>query len=183
MPEFGSSFDDSQIHAVVTYLRILQGKGKAVSVSGDAEHGRLLFFGSAACSTCHAIDGKGGFLGADLTAYGSSHAPAEIREAIIDPNKNSDPNHGTVVVVTRSGDKFSGILRNEDNFSLQMQTADGSFHFFDKGSLARVEHPPQSLMPSGYENKLGSKNLDDLVSYLVKSSTKQPGVVQKDQDQ
>jgi hypothetical protein len=83
-----------------------------------------------------------------------------------------DPRHGTVVVVTKTGETFTGVLRNEDNFSLQMQTADGSFHFFDKADLARVEHPAKSLMPSQYESKLGSKNLDDLISYLMKSAAK-----------
>ena len=183
MPGFASSLDDAQIRAVVSYLRILQGQGKAAFVTGDSEHGRLLFFGNAGCSGCHTIDGQGGFLGNDLSAYGSTHGPREIREAIVDPNKNLDPLHGAVIVVTRTGDKFTGILRNEDNFSLQMQTADGSFHFFDKADLARVEHSAQSLMPPNYESKLGSKNLDDLVSYLVKSSAKQPIVAQKDQEQ
>jgi putative heme-binding domain-containing protein len=173
MPAFGSSLDASQIRAVVDYLRVLQGKAKAaIPIAGDPEHGRLLFFGNAGCSDCHTVDGKGGFLGADLSSYGSTHAPAEIREAIVDPNKDSDRRNGTVVVVTKTGETFTGVLRNEDNFSLQMQTADGSFHFFDKPALARVEHPAQSLMPAQYESKLGSKNLDDLVSYLVKSAAK-----------
>lgn len=183
MPEFGSSFDEAQIRAVIAYLRILQGRAKAVSVTGDPEHGRALFFGSAGCSVCHTVAGQGGFLGADLSAYGSSHAPAEIREAIVDPNKNSDPRHGTVIVVMRTDDKFTGVLRNEDNFSLQMQTADGTFHFFDKASLERIERPAQSLMPSQYESKLGSKNLDDIVSYLMNSSTKQSPFTQKDRVQ
>jgi hypothetical protein len=38
-------------------------------------------------------------------------------------------------------------------------------------------------MPSNYESKFGSKNLDDLVNYLVKSSAKQPAVAQKDQEE
>lgn len=173
MPEFGSSLDNSQMRAVVDYLRILQGQRKAaVAVTGDPEHGRNLFFGSAGCSGCHTVNGQGGFLGADLTAYGSTHAPAEIREAIVDPNKDLDLRHGTIVVVTKTGGTFTGIIRNEDNFSLQMQTADGTFHFFDKADLVRVEHPAKSLMPTQYESKLGSKNLDDLVSYLAKSAAR-----------
>ncbi|HEX4228263.1 MAG TPA: c-type cytochrome [Bryobacteraceae bacterium] len=173
MPEFGSSLDSSQIRAVVDYLRILQGQRKAaVVVSGDPADGRLLFFGSAGCSGCHAVNGEGGFLGADLSAYGGTHTPTEIREAIVDPNKNLDRRHGTVIAVTKTGQTFTGVLRNEDNFSLQMQTADGSFHFFDKAELARLEHPARSMMPSQYESKLGSKNLDDIVSYLVKSAAK-----------
>lgn len=175
MPEFGSSLDNAQMHAVVTYLRILQGQGKpAISLTGDPQHGRFLFFGSAGCSSCHTINGQGGFLGADLSGYGSTHAPAEIREAIVDPNKNLDISHGTVVVIAKSGGTYTGVLCNEDNFSLEMLSADGSFHFFDKSAIARIDHPAESLMPSQYKSKLGNKDLDDLVSYLARSSANQP---------
>jgi putative heme-binding domain-containing protein len=183
MPGFGSTLDQAQMQAVLKYLRILQGQGKPVSITGDAEHGRVLFFGSAGCSGCHAVNGRGGFLGADLTSYGSTHSPAEIRQAIIDPNKNVDPRHGTVIVVTRGGAKYTGVIRNEDNFSLQMQTADGNFHFFEKSAIARIERPTQSLMPSDYESKLGAKDLDDVIAYLVKSSATAPAAAPKDEDE
>jgi cytochrome c oxidase cbb3-type subunit III len=183
MPGFGSSLDETRMRAVVKYLRTLQGQGKAVSVTGDAEHGHVLFFGGAGCSACHTVNGEGGFLGADLSAYGSTHTPAEIRAAIADPNTSPDPRHGTVLVVTRSGTKYTGIIRNEDNFSLQMQTGDGSFHFFDKSTLARVEHSERSLMPSQYQSQLGDNGLDDLVSYLVKAAGTRVITAAEDEDQ
>lgn len=183
MPGFGASFDDGQIRAVIQYLRTLQGQVKAVPVVGDPERGRALFFGTAGCSNCHMMNGRGGFLGADLSAYGSTHSAAEIREAIVDPNKDPDPRRGPVVVVTRSGAKYTGIIRNEDNFSLQIQTADGNFHFFNKSTLARIDRPVQSLMPSNYESQLGKKGIDDLISYLIKASANQPVVHTKDEDE
>jgi len=48
-----------KIKAVMFYLRILQGGGKAASVSGDAQRGKLLFFGKAGCAKCHMINGSG----------------------------------------------------------------------------------------------------------------------------
>lgn len=183
MPGFASTLDQSHMQAVLKYLRILQGQGKPVAITGDAEHGRVLFFGSAGCSGCHSMNGRGGFLGADLTSYGSTHTPAEIRQAIVDPNKNLDPRHGTVTVVTRNGARYTGVIRNEDNFSLQMQSPDGNFHFFEKPAVARIERPAQSLMPSDYESKLGPKGLDDVIAYLVKSSANTPAAALKDEDE
>ena len=67
MPAFRSKFDAAQLNAVVSYVRVLQGKHAAVSVPGNPEKGRSLFFGKARCSECHMIAGKGGFIGPDLS--------------------------------------------------------------------------------------------------------------------
>jgi cytochrome c oxidase cbb3-type subunit III len=169
MPPFRSKFDTAQLNAVVSYVRTLQGKNTAVSVPGDPERGRSLFFGQPRCSECHMIAGKGGFIGSDLTGYGDQHSPDIIRSAILEPNKNLDPRHRTVTVVTRDGQKFTGKALNEDNFSLQLQGLDGTFNFFDKSTLAHLDREPRSIMPSNYGSILSPSDLDDLVSYLMKS--------------
>lgn len=183
MPGFGGSFNDAQLNAVVGYLRTLQGKGQTASIAGNPEHGRVLFFGGEQCSRCHMVGGQGGFIGADLTGYGGTHSASEIREAIIDPNKNIDPRHGTVTVVTRDGRKYTGVARNEDNFSLQMQTADGAFHLFDKANLMRVNHEARSLMPSQYGTTFSPSDLDDLVSYLAKGAAPQASRMRDDEEE
>jgi len=73
----------------------------------------------------------------------------------------------TVVATTVDGRAFTGIARNEDNFSLQLQTIDGAFHFLDKSNLQRIEHRPESLMPSDYASRLQPQELNDIASYLV----------------
>lgn len=183
MPGFASKLDNGQIDALIKYLRSLQGQGEAVSVPGDPRRGRTLFFGSARCSECHMIHGEGGFLAADLSGYGKTHSPAEIRESILDPNKNVDPNRGTVAVVTRAGKKYTGLVRNEDNFSLQMQTADGNFHLFDKSELAQIDRQAQSIMPSDYGSRLAKADLDDLTSFLTKTSGTSAAPTEEDDDQ
>jgi len=107
-------------------------------------------------------------MGSDLSNYTSTRSADEIRIAITDPNKNLDPRKRTVVVVTADGATLTGIARNEDNFTLQLQTADGTFHFYKKSDLRNIEHHPQSLMPGDYGSRLSLKDLDDLVSYLMR---------------
>jgi putative heme-binding domain-containing protein len=167
MPAFGSSINGSQLQAVVNYVRVLQGKGQTANVAGDTAKGRSLFFGSAGCSECHMMNGQGGFLGMDLTGYGGSRSPGRIRESILNPGKNGDPHSGAIVVVTRSGRKYSGVVRNEDNFTLQMQTRDGTFHLFEKSELARIEH---QALSSEHGARLSKAELDDLISYLAQSA-------------
>jgi len=169
MPAF-SALGLPRIRAVMAYLRILQGGGKAASTSGDAHRGELLFFGKAGCAKCHMISGSGGFIGADLSSYASNGSAEEIRAALVDPNKDLDPRKRTVLVTTREGRQFTGVARNEDNFSLQLQSVDGTFHLFSKADLDQLEFLPKSLMPSDYGSALSSGEIDDLVSYLVRTA-------------
>lgn len=182
MPAFGSSLKADQVKYIVAFLRVLQGKTQTVKLSGDAAKGRSIFLGRGGCSECHMMDGQGGFLGADLSGYGESHSPDQIRDAILNRGKNSNVRNGAIVVITRSGQKYAGIVRNEDNFSVQMQTRDGAFHFFDKADVARIERPAQSLMPQ-YGSRLSSSEVDDLIAYLTKSTGTEPLKKDEDDDQ
>ncbi len=169
MPAFGS-LGMAKIKALLSYLRTLQGGNKVASVPGDSQRGKSVFFGKAGCAKCHMINGAGGFLGADLSSYGSNVSMEEIRSAITDPNKDLDPQARTVLVTTRQGRHFTGIARNEDNFSLQLQSVDGTFHLLAKSDLEHIEYQPKSLMPSDYGSVLGASELDDLVSYLLSTA-------------
>jgi putative heme-binding domain-containing protein len=164
MPGFRAAFDGQQLSAVLNYLRSLQGHRHVASTQGDSAKGRALFFGSARCSQCHMVNGDGGFLGADLSDYGKTHTAEEIRESILHPGKAGR----ATTVITRAGAKFTGILRNEDNFSLQLQTPDGAFHFFQKSAVTRIERNGPTFMPGDYGEKLSTRQIDDLVSYLMK---------------
>ena len=125
MPSFRKFWKDEKIRAVLQYLRTLQGSKDTTVETGNANQGSDSFFGRAGCSACHMIEGRGTFLATDLSAYGTGRNATAIREAIVAPEKNVDPRHGIVSVLTRSAKKYCGAVRNEDNFTLQMQTADG----------------------------------------------------------
>jgi putative heme-binding domain-containing protein len=112
------------------------------------------------------VNGHGGFIGSDLSSYASTLSPADVRTAITDPNRNLDPRKRTVVVVTNAGQTLTGIARNEDNFSLQLQTTDGALHLLARSELQSVEYQ-RSLMPDDYASRLSRQELDDLVSYLI----------------
>ena len=70
----------------------------------------------------------------------------------------------------RGGEKFVGRIRNEDNFSLQLQTLDGTFHFVTKSELESLEYNSQTLMPSDYGSTLTPDELNDVVSYLMRAA-------------
>jgi cytochrome c oxidase cbb3-type subunit III len=166
MPAF-HSLESSQIKALVAYLRTLQGKNKtAATLPGDPNRGKTIFFGKAECSRCHMVAGQGGFIANDLSEYARTHEAEQIRNAILIPTLSSK----LVTVTVRGGEKYVGRVRNEDNFSLQLQTLDGTFHFISKSDIEGVEYDSQTLMPSNYASTLSPSELNDLISYLMNAA-------------
>lgn len=167
MPAF-HSLPSTQIRAVVVYLRSLQGKNKPAALPGNPEQGKTLFFGKAGCSQCHIITGEGGFIASDLSEYARIHDITQIRSAILDP-ASLDRQVRVVTVTLHSGEKYTGRVRNEDNFSLQLQSLDGNFYFLSKSDIDKTRLDSQPLMPSDYGSRLNPHELNDLISYLMKA--------------
>ncbi len=166
MPAF-STLDPSTSRALVKYLRFLQGKTGSAALPGNPQNGKAIFFGPSRCSECHLAAGAGGFIASDLSSYGRSRPVEEIRDAIVKPNQPSNAPHGTVTIATRAGQTVTGVLRNEDNFSLQLQSLDGAFHLLMKSDVASIKRDLNSLMPADYGSTLSAGELNDLVSFLM----------------
>src|SRR6516162_8412391 len=168
MPSF-SSFGVAKISAMVAYLRTLQGRGKVIALPGDPERGRALFFGKAKCSECHSLAGQGGFFAPDLAGYSGSLDVNELRTKILDPDRGLDPRRGLVHVVLSDGAELTGAARNEDNFSIQLQTADGTFHLLSKSDVRAQTYVGASGMPRDYGSTLTAAELNDVISFLLRS--------------
>jgi len=174
MPAF-HSLRDEQVRSVVRYLRLLEGTQQPRVLPGDANRGKQIFFGKGECSNCHSVGGEGGFLGPDLSAYGSTKTAREIREDTVKTERIVPTGYKLAVATTRDGSRLEGIVRNEDNFSVQMQTADGSFHFLQKSDLENLELLSRPLMPTNYGERLNHSELNDVVSYLMSAASPREG--------
>jgi cytochrome c oxidase cbb3-type subunit 3 len=69
----GVGMTEEEIWQVISYIRSVQAKAPAQAL-GNAAHGKELFYGSATCSMCHMIQGKGGRLGPDLSTTGAARS-------------------------------------------------------------------------------------------------------------
>ena len=166
MPPF-QQLGKPAITSLVAYVRSLRGKNQtATQLPGNPKSGEALFFGTAQCSTCHMASGRGGFIAPDLSAYGQTHAAEQIKSAIVNPAA-TDSVKPMVTATAANGDHYQGILRNEDNFSLQLQSENGAFHFLSKADLKTIERGQGSIMPSDYSSRLSAVQLNDIVSYLL----------------
>jgi cytochrome c oxidase cbb3-type subunit 3 len=179
MPSF-SSLDAPTIKALVKYLRVLQGKSEGATMPGNPATGKTIFFGkSARCSECHLAAGSGGFLGPDLSTYARRRPPEEIRDAITKPATLPGLGRSEVTVTPRNGQSMTGVLRNDDNFSLQLQTPDGAFHSVVKADVASVTYSKTPLMPTNYGSTLSTAELNDLIAFLMSIAQQQNSATDK----
>ena len=82
-----------------------------MKLPGDPEQGEALFFGKAQCSNCHMVNGKGGFIGSDLSFYGADAKPDQIRALIYDPDKNLPADQAATTGGDNYGQRITGMLR------------------------------------------------------------------------
>lgn len=162
MPSF-QGLGEAQIRSIVAYVKALQGGSSVAPLPGNPERGKVLF-ASAGCTQCHMVRGAGGFLGPDLSSYGHGRTVAEIKDAVSHPAEHKGTGK-MVTVVTADEQRYEGVIRNEDNFSVQLQSPDGAFHFFSKSALKQIDRKPSPAMD--YASGLTPDQLNDLVSYLL----------------
>ena len=175
---------DEQVWQLVSYIRTLQNRGAAPAAArgatapeGDVAAGEGLFYGKAACATCHEINGRGGVTGPDLSNAGRL-ASAAIRQKIVAPNDPLPPAPGarggggrgapppvTIVARMPDGREIRGARRNEDLFSAQIVDASGRLHLLDK-LQANVSVENRSLMPGDYAKRLTADEITNIVGFL-----------------
>jgi cytochrome c oxidase cbb3-type subunit 3 len=173
----GVGMSDEEIWQVISYIRSLEVKAPA-HPAGDAGRGKQLFYGSAGCSTCHMIQGRGGRLGPDLSTAGGSRSTTYLEESMRNPSrrlaqglleamKEFPQEYVSVTVVTADGTKLTGVALNEDQFTVQMLDSREQLHLFEKDKLRSFEKHRESAMPVYDEKTLGEKDLQDLIAYLL----------------
>jgi cytochrome c oxidase cbb3-type subunit III len=172
----GVGMTEEELWQVITYIRSVE--HKPVEMTGDSKRGRELFFGSAACSTCHMFKGQGGRLGPDLTASGTARSLDYLIDSIRYPSrrlaqglgeamKEFTEEYETVSVVTGDGTRLRGTLLNEDSFTIQFLDTREQVHSFEKSSLKSWGKSRQSLMPAYDGKTLPEKDLNDILAFLV----------------
>ena len=172
MPAFQKLTDD-QVWQLVSYIRSLQGSAARSTevVTGDAVDGEKLFYGKAACGSCHAVNAKGGLLGPDLSAEGKT-AAQQLRTKILNPNTDMNPNlrgrrgPSVVVVKTDDGREIRGARRVEDTYSLQMMDTAGKLLLLDKAHILEERYEFKSLMPDDFGKRLSPPEIQNIVAYL-----------------
>ena len=153
------------IWQIVSYLHSLARPGLQPPVEGDVEAGEAVFR-QAGCSSCHIVDGSGGFFGPPLDALATRKTSVQIRGDVLEPDRELAEGYETVVVETRSGQRIEGLLKNEDTFEVLILTAAGEPIALRRSDLRSVTKPERSAMPSDFGERLSVNQVQNLLAYL-----------------
>ena len=168
-----------QLASVIAYVRSL-GVVPAEPLHGDAQRGEQIYRGKGNCAQCHALHGRGGTLGPELTDVGARRGPGYLTESLTDPEATIPDsftsyqkitllpdNFLQVRVVTADGRHHTGARVNEDAFSIQIRNTAGHVDSFFKEELKELHKDwGKSPMPS-YREALSAIELEDVVAYLA----------------
>jgi len=173
---------------VTAYIRGLRGTAIDAPAAGDAALGEQIFRSKGACGTCHVVNGKGGLVGPDLTNLAGTRKTASIVDAltkplhkvfgdggaiprILIPNATYQP----VRVTGADGRVVTGVLKNEDSYSLQVMGTDDQLHMFDRAKVT-VVYETKTLMPTDYDKRLAQDEFKNLLAYLTRLHVPSPAV-------
>jgi cytochrome c oxidase cbb3-type subunit 3 len=175
----GTRMTAAENRQLVAYIRNLA-RAQAVQIQGDPAKGEQVFWSKANCGQCHTVGPRGGRLGPDLTAIGSSRGPDHLRESLLNPEADvpdtftsyrrvifMPDNFLQVRVTTRDGRQITGARVNEDTFTIQLRDSSDRIYSFRKDELRELHKDwGKSPMPS-YRGVLSDSEIEDVIAYLV----------------
>lgn len=134
-----------------------------LDVPGDVAKGKLLF--QTKCSNCHQIAGVGHVVGPNLQSI-VNKSPADLLIAILDPNREAQPNFATYVVETLDGKVLNGLLVGDTATSVTLRRAEAKEDVVLRSNIEMIVSNGKSLMPEGFEKDVSPAALADLLAYL-----------------
>jgi putative heme-binding domain-containing protein len=163
-----TNMPDSDVHAIVAYIRSLRATAVENPAPGDPAHGEKIFFGKAKCADCHMVRGRGGILGPELTNTAGERSLNFLRDALTKPRPHIPRGYQPVRIVTAEGHKLSGVVKNENNFSMQVLDTNARLHLLLREEIRDIEYGKESLMPANYDKTLTEPEFNDLLAYLTR---------------
>jgi putative heme-binding domain-containing protein len=161
-----NQYSESEITALVAYVRNIGNANLSGARLGDAERGRSLYEGKGECASCHRIDGRGPRAAPDLTNVGANRTAAALERALIGGSDATLPINRPVRIVTAQGAVIQGRRLNEDTFTVQIVDDSERLLSFDKTTLRAYTVLDTPAMPA-YRDRLDASERADLVSYLL----------------
>lgn len=142
-------------------------KFRVALFGGNADSGKKIFNENDAvgCLRCHAINGRGGIVGPDLAGIAKRQTREELLESVLFPNKRIAAGYENVVVRLNNGTAYAGIVKNETESELTLDSPEDGEVTVKKADIAQRD-PSLSAMPEGLENLLSKRDLRDLIEYL-----------------
>ena len=161
-----SAYTESELGALVAYLRNMSSVNLSSVKLGDAARGRALFVGKGNCWSCHRVGADGPRAAPDLTSIGAIRTAATLERSLLDPNVALLPANRLVRAVLRDGTVVAGRRLNEDTFTVQLLDSNERLVSLDRADIREYVVSEAATMPS-YATLLSDSERADLVAYLL----------------
>lgn len=135
----------------------------ALTLEADATRGDQVY--QRECVACHRLGERGFQVGPNLALI-RNRTPEALLEAIMDPNREVQPNYVNYIVVDDSGRTLTGLLQAETAASVTLARDKGVTETIQKQNIEQLRSTGQSLMPEGLEKTLDPQGLADLLAFL-----------------
>jgi putative heme-binding domain-containing protein len=166
-----SSAPDSELQAIVAYLRSIS-TAKTEDSSGSVANGARIL--AAHCASCHRVNNVGGRLGPDLSRLAASQSNQVLTRAIREASASLTSGYESVTLTTRDGRQIRGTRKGEDPFSIQIMDTHERLQGYLKADLKEVIREKKSLMPDFGPDQLSDRDLNDLLAFLGTLRTRAP---------
>jgi putative heme-binding domain-containing protein len=145
-----------------------------VRVEGQADRGRDVFFrtGANSCGGCHRVQGRGQWVGPDLSTIGTKYGREELLRSVLSPSTAIGYNFRTLVIGLDDGRVITGLPVEDTPDRLVLKTAEGERVTVRPNQVEERKNSDVSLMPEGLAETMSDQELADLLSFL--SILKQP---------
>jgi putative heme-binding domain-containing protein len=145
-----------------------------VRTEGKVDRGRDVFYreGANSCGSCHRVQGRGRWIGPDLSTIGVKYGRDELVRSILSPSAAIGYNFRSAVVALHDGRVLTGLPVEDTSDRLVLKTADGQRTAIRPDQIEERKSSDVSLMPEGLAETMTNSELIDLLTYL--SSLKQP---------
>lgn len=139
-----------------------------LSLSGDQERGKRIFFETAgvSCKTCHRIQKEGKEVGPELTTIGKKLTRAQLLESLLEPSKLIEPKYVTHLVETDDGRILTGLLLSRDENEVVLKDAQDKVSRIPTKQIEQLVPQRQSLMPDLLFRDMTAQQVADLLAYL-----------------
>lgn len=153
---FGDGVQTQRSRVVAEYQKVLE-------LDGQAERGLEVF--KKKCAVCHRVGDVGHRVAPDLASVKNKSA-ADLLIAILDPNREAQPNFNTYTVITDNGRIYNGIIVSETAGSITLQRAEARQDVVLRSTIDTLASTGVSLMPEGLEKDLSPQNIADVIAFV-----------------
>jgi len=108
----------------------------------------------------------GGLVGPDLTSIGQARTERDLLESVVYPSASFVRSYEPMVVATKSGDEYSGVIKKDAPDEIVLATGPNTEMRIARSDVTEMRPGTVSIMPQGLDEQITRQELADLVAFL-----------------